>query len=106
MLILGGEEASVTFGFSLGDLLYSPSLISGGNLGAVSELTLDPTVATSFFAGVTLEDSGVADFEEGALLFTANTTNDTIVFSASPVPEPTSGILCCLAGLSLLHRRR
>jgi len=101
-----GSDGDVPFGFNGSLLFYSSSQITGGELGAVSELTIDPSVTNAFFSGQTLESLNADEILEGFVLWTANTTNDTIVFSTAPVPEPSVSLLGALAGAFFLRRRR
>ena len=102
------EQGQAAVGFIDDAVVYDESQITGGSLGAVTELTYDPS--ESFFV---IDDTTVsavlgATSVDGDTLWTATTTNDTIVLSASPVtvPEPSSAILCFIAGIGLLRRKR
>ena len=103
--ILGG----VPFGFNDGALIWSITDITGGGVGAVSEVTVDPSDSFFVIENTTLPDVLGATTVDGDTLWTANTTNDTIVLSTSApgvVPEPSSAILCFFAGIGLLRRKR
>ena len=100
---------STSFGFSIAGLFWSESDISGGVVGAVSEITVDPSNSFFVIGNTTLTDVLGASSVDGDTLWTATTTNDTIVLSTSPpviVPEPSSAILCFFAGIGLLRRKR
>ena len=102
------ERGPVAFGFIDDALIYDESQITGGILGAVTELTYDPLESFFVIEDVTVSAVLGATSVDGDTLFTVNGTNDTIVLSASPVtvPEPSSAILCFIAGIGLLRRKR
>ena len=100
------------FGYFLGGTTfnYDSAQITGGVLGAVSELTVDPTLDFFLLENRALS-SVVGSTTEGDVLWTAATTGDTIIFSTLPsgaVPEPSAALLLCsVASLfSLTWRRR
>ena len=100
---------STTFGFNGVSLLYAESDITAGSVGDVSEITVDPSDSFFVLEGTTLSSVLGASLAAGDTLWTATNTNDTIVLSTSPpvlVPEPSSVILCFLAGIGLLRRKR
>ena len=99
---------TVSFGFSHDGLSWGGIDITGGVVGAVSEITVDPSDSFFVIGNTTLTDVLGASSVDGDTLWTATTTNDTIVLSASPVtvPEPSSAILCFIAGIGLLRRKR
>ena len=99
---------STAFGYNGNQLFYAESDITGGVLGAVSEITVDPSDSFFVIANTTLP-SVLGSVLSGSVLWTATNTDDTIVLSTSPpvgVPEPSSVILCFLAGIGLLRRKR
>ena len=104
---LSGVLGSNSFGFIGSTLFWSSSDITDGVVGAVSELTVDPSDTFFVVENTTLMDVLGASSVDGDTLWTS-TTNDTIVLSASPVtvPEPSSAILCFIAGIGLLRRKR
>ena len=108
---VGAEDVSVmgtnSFGFSGSGLLWTAASITGGAVGAVSEITVDPSDSFFVVQDTTLSDVLGTSSGDGDTLWTA-TTNDTIVISTSPpvlVPEPSSAILCFFAGIGLLRRK-
>ena len=105
---LTGPLGSNSFGFVGGTLFWSASDITDGVVGAVSEITVDPSDTFFVVENTTLMDVLGASSVDGDTLWTS-TTNDTIVLSTSPpvlVPEPSSAILCFFAGIGLLRRKR
>jgi hypothetical protein len=68
------------FGFRDSTLSYNSTLITGGSLGAVSELTFDPGTHVFTFANTTLADIGADSFSD-TLAWTATTTGDTISYN-------------------------
>ena len=107
-LTIPGILGSNSFGFTGNGLIWSASDITGGDVGAVSEITVDPSDTFFVIENTMLADVLGASTEDGDTLWTA-TTNDTIVLSTSPpvlVPEPSSAILCFFAGIGLLRRKR
>ena len=100
---------SNAFGYNSGQLFYAESDITGGSVGSVSQITVDPSDSFFVIANTTLPSVLGSLLMSGSTLWTATTTNDTIVLSTSPpdgVPEPSSVILCFFAGIGLLRRKR
>ena len=107
-LTTSGVLGSNSFGFTGNALIWSASDITDGVVGAVSEITVDPSDTFFVVENTTLMDVLGASSVDGDTLWTS-TTNDTIVLSTSPpvlVPEPSSAILCFFAGIGLLRRKR
>ncbi|MEM0965932.1 MAG: PEP-CTERM sorting domain-containing protein [Verrucomicrobiota bacterium] len=107
--ILPTPDSNV-LGFYDGGLWWSAVHVTGGTELEPTELTADPFRDTVFFGGKSLTDIGAqpGDIAEGTVLWTANVTGDTFVFSRTvPVPEPSSfALLFGLAtSLALLRRR-
>ena len=100
---------SSSFGFADSGLIWAGSDISDGVVGAVSEITVDPSDSFFVIGNTRLADVLGATTGDGDTLWTAINTNDTIVLSTSApviVPEPSSAILCFFAGIGLLRRKR
>ena len=100
---------SQPFGYLGDDLVFGEDDITVGGVGAVSEITVDPSDSFFVIGNTTLADVLGASSVDGDTLWTATTTNDTIVLSTSApvmVPEPSSAILCFFAGIGLLRRKR
>ena len=108
----GGDVLSAgpnSFGYTGGLLFWDASNVSGGMLGDVSQITVDPNDSFFVLSGTTVGAVLGATTADGDTLYTATTTNDTIVLSTSApvvVPEPSSAILCFFAGIGLLRRKR
>lgn len=101
-------EVSPSFGIGRNNLYWNDVHISGGSVGAVSELTFDPTRDVIRFAGQTLAGMNAGSFSN-TLAWTATTTGDTISYTTGPVvsvPEPSSTLLLGLGTLALLARRK
>ena len=106
---MGSEMCIRDSGYNSGQLFYAESDITGGSVGSVSQITVDPSDSFFVIANTTLPSVLGSLLMSGSTLWTATTTNDTIVLSTSPpdgVPEPSSVILCFLAGIGLLRRKR
>lgn len=95
------------FGYVNSNLFWGLEHITGGSVGAVSELTATGGNATFTLPGQSLASLNADGIAQNTVLWTANTTGDTIVFSGGgAVPEPSSLLLCGLSALGLLLRRR
>ena len=112
-LSLGGGSilaiGTVPFGFNGDFFLWGGTDITDGVVGAVSEITVDPSDSFFVIGNTRLADVLGATTGDGDTLWTAINTNDTIVLSTSApviVPEPSSAILCFFAGIGLLRRKR
>ena len=104
-----GEVGTAPFGYNQDFFVWGGTDITGGEVGAVSEITVDPSDSFFVIEDTTLTDVLGATTVDGDTLWTANTTLDTIVLSTSApviVPEPSSAILCFFAGIGLLRRKR
>lgn len=93
----------VSFGFSEATLYWNDVHITGGTVGAVSELTFDPSRDVIRFSGQSLVGMNVESFSN-TLAWTAITTGDTISYTT--VPEPSGMLLGGMGTLFLLVRRR
>lgn len=102
-------DPTISFGFALGALAWNDIHISGGTVGAVTQLTFDPSRdKIRFLSGLSLGDLN-ADAFSNSLAWTATTTNDTISFTTGPVPsvpEPSSLLLVGAGTLTFLARRK
>ena len=92
-------------------MIWGADEISGGAVGAVSQLSVNYASNNTTFSGVTLNAERIAAMNNDTVLFTATTTGDTIVLSNTKihpdnVPEPSSTALLGLGTLGLLLRRR
>lgn len=106
--IAGPREPNISFGFHGSSLIFSTQSITGGSIGAVSEITVDYQTSNYLFQNLTLEDFGADQIPDGFVLWSAAITQDTIVFSSGvPVPEPSSAalILVAIFGASSLRCR-
>lgn len=102
-----------TIGFLSGMLVFDGLAITTSPDGMGSQLTVDPDQYFFIFGDRNLQDLNADEsneaLTEGAILWTANTTGDTFVFSRSAlatVPEPSSALLLSLSLFGLLRRRR
>ncbi len=99
-------ESNPSFGFSGNNIVYNNVHITGGLLGAVSELTFIQTRDVMKFSNTTLAALGASSLNN-TLAWTATTTGDTIrLLTGTPVPEPSSILLIGFGNLALLARRR
>lgn len=100
-------ESHASFGFRISQIFYNDVHVSGGMLGAVSQLSFDPTRDVIRFSGMTLAGMSAGGFLD-TLAWTAATTGDTISYTTGPVPvpEPSSALLVGLGTLALFARRK
>jgi hypothetical protein len=104
-----GTDVTGTFGMVGGNLSWASSSISGGSVGAVSQLSTAAASNNIIFRNVTLSADRVNAMNTETVIFTATTTGDTIVLSNTkfaPVPEPSSTALLGLGALGLIIRRK
>lgn len=106
--IFVSAQSTEIFGYNDSALFFSDRHNTSPVAGVPTILETDPSLDNFLLPRTLSELNATADdIAEGALLWTANGTGDTFVFSRlAPIPEPSVIALGGIALLGLLRRRR
>jgi hypothetical protein len=108
---LFGFENSTNPRFPGGILLFSPVHVSGGTLRSPSELTISPSTGSFLIPFATANSLNLGAVQEGTILWAsggnAASPDNVIIFSTSPIPEPSCALfLGVLLGPVFFFRKR
>jgi len=106
--LIGGKLFGYSEDLGRSVLWLSEGFITGGDRNGVSEISVTPEDTSMVFEG-TYDSFGIDEIPENTVLWRADTTNDTIIFSRFPpgsIPEPSTFIMCLLGVSTILRRHR